>query len=120
MTAFARILASAVAATPGAVGGAFAASDGELVDASTSMDAHDWAVLTAHYGVILASLESWLATHHFGGARHFVIHNRGLDVVVHPVADGYYALLATTPGSPLGRALSSLGEAARELRQEMA
>ena len=120
MTAVARILAGAVAATPGAVGGAFAASDGELVDASTSMDAHDWAVLTAHYGVILANLEALLATHHFGGARHFVVHNRTLDVVVHTVADGYYALLAATPGSPLGRALTSVAGAARELRQEMA
>lgn len=119
MTPFARILERAVASTPGAVGGAFAASDGELVDASTTLDAHDWALLTAHYGVILANLEAMLATKHFGSAHHFVIVHRGLDVVVHTVAEGYYAVLALTPPTSLPHALASIAGAARELRREM-
>lgn len=119
MTPFARILAGAIAATPGAVGGAFAASDGELVDASTTMDEHDWALLTAHHGVILANLEALLATKHFGGARWFVIGHRDLDVAVHTVDDGYFALLATRPPTSLGRSLASLAGAADELRREM-
>ena len=38
MTPFGRILREAVEGTPGAVGGAFAASDGEMVDAFTTRD----------------------------------------------------------------------------------
>ncbi|HVV86573.1 MAG TPA: hypothetical protein VHE35_26125, partial [Kofleriaceae bacterium] len=71
MTTFARILGDAVAATPGAIAGAFAASDGELVDATDAPDRHEWALITAHYGVILANLEAWLATKYFGGVRWF-------------------------------------------------
>jgi hypothetical protein len=119
VTAFARILERAVAVTPNPVGGAFAASDGELVDASTTMDAHDWALLTAHYGVILANLQAMLATKHFGGAHHFVVVHRELDVIVHTVADGYYAVVAARPPTSLPRALTAVAGAARELRQEM-
>lgn len=119
MTPFARILARAVAATPGAIGGAFAASDGEMVDYVTKGDVHEWALLTAHYGVILANLEALLNTQHFGGTCYFVIENSRLDVVVHAVDAGYYALLAVPPPAPIGLALGALAAAAVELRQEM-
>jgi hypothetical protein len=119
VTPFARILTHAVAATPGAIGGAFAAADGELVDAIADGDAHEWALITAHYGVILANLEAWLATKYFGGPRHFVVANRELDVAVHTVDDGYYVLMAMTPPSTIDRALGNLAAAARDLRKEM-
>ena len=56
VTPFAAILRRAVEATPHAIGGAFADSEGEMVDSYSTMDRHDWAVLTAHYGVVLAQL----------------------------------------------------------------
>ena len=73
MTAFAHILRTAVDRTPGAVGSAFAASDGEMVDFIALHDPTDWAILTAHFGVVLASLEAALNTKHFGGAEYFVV-----------------------------------------------
>jgi len=119
VTPFARILARAVADTPGAIGGAFAASDGEMVDHIAHGDPHELALLTAHYGVILANVEALLGTKHFGGARYFVVENRGLDVLVHTVAEGYYALLAVPPPAPLHQALDALATAAAALRREM-
>lgn len=119
MTAFARILGRAVEATPGALAATFAAGDGELVDAAATGHDHEWALLTAHHGVILANLEALLGTKHFGGAEHFVICHRGLEVVVQVVDDGYYALLALTPPAPLARAIANLATAAAELRREM-
>lgn len=119
MTPFARILARAVAHVPGAIGGAFAAADGEMVDCVAAGDSTELAILTAHYGVILSHLEAWLGTKHYGGAEYFVVEHRNLDVLVHTVDDGYYALLAVPPPAPLGRALGALATAARELRQEM-
>jgi hypothetical protein len=48
-----------------------------------------------------------------------VILHRDLDVVVHTVADGYYAVLAARPPTSLPRALASVAIAARELHREM-
>jgi hypothetical protein len=116
---FGAILRRAVAATPGAIGGAFADSDGEMIDGFTTRDPHDWALLTAHYGVVLSHLHAALGTWHFGGPEYFVAQHAVLEIVVHAVAGGYYALLAVTEPAPLGHALRSLRQAAHELHQEM-
>src|SRR5690606_40175287 len=57
VTPFSEILRRAVEATPNAIGGAFADADGEMVDSYSTIDAHEWAVLTAHYGVVMRSEE---------------------------------------------------------------
>lgn len=119
MTPFARILRSAVDRTPNAVGGAFAAYDGEMVDCVAHVDPTELAILTAHYGVVLANLEAALNTKHFGGAEYFVVENSVVDVVVHTVLDGYFALLAIARPTCLATALHALGDAAALLRQEM-
>lgn len=121
MTPFGEILRRAVLATPGAVGGAFADADGEMVDSfAEKYDAHEWAVLTAHYGVVLSQLHAWLGTRHFGGPEYFIAQYAGLDVIVHAIPGGYYALLAISkPTPPLGAALVHLREAALEIHREM-
>ena len=120
MTPFGEILRRAVLATPGAIGGAFADPDGEMVDSYTDHDKHEWAVLTAHYGVVLSQLHAWLGTRHFGGPEYFIAQHGVLDVLVHVLPGGYYALLAVgKPGQPLGAALVNLREVARLLREEM-
>jgi len=120
VTPFGDILRRAVLATPGAIGGAFADAPGEMADWFATEDTYEWAVLTAHYGVILRLLDRWLGTRHFGGPEYFIAQHRGLDVVVHSVAGGYYALIAVkTPSPPLGFALVSLREATEQLREEM-
>ena len=112
----------AVDATPGAIGGAFADSEGEMVDSFATYDKHDWAVLTAVYGVVLSQLHSAFGTWHFGGTEYFIARHASLDVIVHSVSGGYYALLAiadTRGSAPLAIALSSLQQATVELRKEM-
>jgi len=116
---FGAILKRAVQATPGALGGAFADSQGEMIDGFTTQDAHEWALLTAHYGVVLAQLHAAFGTWHFGGPEYFIAQHSAVDVVVHAVPGGYYALLALTEPAPLARALISLREAARALHREM-
>lgn len=132
MTPFGAILQRAVEATPGAIGGAFAANDGELVDAFIGAgvpaghpgpppyDPHDWAVLTAHYGVLLAQVRAWLGTRHFGGPEYFITHHAAVDVVVCVVDASYFALLALrAPGGPLARAMVELRTAVTALHREM-
>lgn len=129
MTPFGEIMKRAVEATPEAVGGAFADADGEMVDAyaRSTFHAHDWAILTAHYGVILSHLHASFGLWHFGGPEYFVARHGKLDIVVHALDGGYYALLAVgrspddrTVDDVAQHALATLHEAAKDLHREMA
>ena len=119
MTPFAAILQRAVQATPNAIGGAFADADGEMVDSFSTIDPHEWAVITAHYGVVLAQLSAAFGTWHFGGPEYFFALHKQLDVIVHAVEGGYYALIAARTPANLGIALETLRTAAVALRKEM-
>ena len=119
MTPFAAILQRAVQATPNAIGGAFADADGEMVDSFSTIDPHEWAVITAHYGVVLAQLSAAFGTWHFGGPEYFFALHKQLDVIVHSVEGGYYALIATHTPANLGLALETMRTAAIALRKEM-
>ena len=120
MTPFAGILKRAVDATPHAIGGAFADSEGEMVDSYTTMNPHDWAVLTAHYGVVLAQLTAAFGTLHFGGPEFFIVQHKRIEVLVYAVEAGYYVLLAfSQPAVLIDPALEVLRGAAVALREEM-
>lgn len=116
---FSEILRVAVESTPGAIGGAFAASDGEMVDYFSSEDPLEWALLTAHYGVLLSHVQLALNTWHYGEAGLILIEHRNMAVLVQSVQEGYYALMAVGTPAPLARAMIALGHAADELRREM-
>lgn len=123
LTPFADIMRRAVEATPGAIGGAFADAEGEMVDGYTTIDREEWAILTAHYGVVLVQLHGAFGTWHYGGPEYFIAQHQRLDVVVHSVSHGYYALLAVAERdgtAPLATALTSLRSAAAELQREIA
>jgi len=116
---FAAIMKTAVEAVPGAIGGAFAAGDGETVDSFAAQDPDEWAIFTAHYGVVLNFVQSALNVFHYGETEFMVVSHTTVDVLVHTVAEGYYALMAVHSPAPLGIALHALEQAARRLRREM-
>jgi hypothetical protein len=121
VTPFGAIIRDAVEATPGAIGGAFADAQGEMIDGYSIQDPHDWALITAHYGVVLAQLHAAFGTWHFGGPEYFIAQHTRLDVIVHAVNHGYYALLAVrSEPAPLGHALHYIRAAATRLEREMA
>lgn len=118
-TVFAEILQRAVSRVPGAVGGAFAAWDGETVDAVSDRNASEWAILTAHYGVILAHIQRALHTFHFGETETVVLSHEQIDVLIQVVGDGYYALLAVAHPGSMACALRELADASSALWREM-
>jgi predicted regulator of Ras-like GTPase activity (Roadblock/LC7/MglB family) len=119
-TPFTRILRGAVEGTPGAVGGAFAAGDGEAIDVvGARWSRGEWELITAHHGIILAHARAALRTFHYGDPAVMVVGHRDLQVVLHEVADGYFALLALEARAALGAALATLEQATRWLRAEM-
>jgi hypothetical protein len=119
ISSFGQILRSAVLATPGAIGGAFADWEGEMIDSYSSRDPHEWALITAHYGIVLSQLDAAFGTWHFGGPEYFIAQHAALDIVVHAVGDQYYALMAVTAPAALALALISLRDAARALQREL-
>jgi hypothetical protein len=120
MTSFATILRHAVESTPGAVGGAFAASDGEMVDSFCTIDATDWALITAHYGVLLSLMHSAFGTWHFGGVEYFTAQHSKYDVMVHAVDSGYYAIMVLGAPAQLAHGFTTLQRSVDDLRREMA
>ncbi|MBA2538674.1 MAG: hypothetical protein H0V17_03490 [Deltaproteobacteria bacterium] len=129
MTPFGEIIRRAVESTPDAVGGSFADSTGEMVDCfAKSYNPLDWAILTAHYGVILANLQAVFGIWHFGGPEFFVAQHQSLGIVVQALDGGYFALIAVdrkAKGKPpdddfANHALASLRVAAPALHREMA
>ena len=119
MTPFGAILKQAVQASPNAIGGSFAASDGEMVDCFATIDAHEWAVLTAQYGIVLAQLISAFGIFHFGGPEYFIARHQKIDVIVHTVDAGYFALLAFAKPADLDVALDQIQAACTQLKREM-
>jgi predicted regulator of Ras-like GTPase activity (Roadblock/LC7/MglB family) len=115
---FADIMRQAVESTPGAIGGAFADADGETVDLFAS-DREDWAILTAHYGIVLNFVKSAFNVFHYGDAQFMLLRHTEVDVMMQSVADGYYAIMAMHSPAPLGTAMSVLDRAVVQLRQEM-
>jgi hypothetical protein len=120
VTPFGEILKDAVHVCPNAIGGAFAASDGEMVDSFSTIDPHEWAVLTAHYGIVMAHLNSCFDTWHYGGPEYFIAQHGKLDIIACAVDSGYYALIALEKPANLGYALAHMRTACAKLKKEMA
>ena len=120
MTPFRDILRRAVQATPGAIGSSFADSEGEMVDWFADYDPHEWAVLTAHYGVVLAQLHSAFGVFHYGAPEYFMVQHAKLGIVVHVVEGGYYVLMALRDPARVTFAVTALSAYLPELQKEMA
>lgn len=119
-TPFGEIMHRAVERIPGAVGGSFAASDGETVDFFTEWEHDEWALVTAHYGVLMRYIQSALNTFHFGEAELVIVSHRDQEVIIQSVHEGYYAMVVLAHPASLAHAMSALGKATEELRKEMA
>jgi hypothetical protein len=127
ITPFGTIMQRVVRSTPRAIGGAFAASDGEMVDSYVLGDAFEFAILTAHFGVLAALVRSAFGTLHHGGVEHYIARYAAMDVVLCAVAAGYYAVIAIrrdpdapADAEPFADVLATLTVATRELLKEMA
>lgn len=119
-TPFGEILRETVGTIPGAIGGAFAAKDGETVDFWTALqDEDDWSLVTAHFGIVVDHVRRALHTFHFGDIEFIHLCYAKLELLIQMVEAQYYVLLALAPPFHLGAAKRSLHEAAVCLRKEM-
>jgi hypothetical protein len=119
VTPFAAILKTTVDASPHAIGGAFADSQGEMVESYSTMNTHDWAVLTAHYGVVLSQLVDAFGTLHYGGPEFFIARHDRIEVIVYAIEHGYYMLLAFSEPPDFDAVFDRLSTASALIKQEM-
>lgn len=117
-SAFQSILADAVGKTPGAIGSAFSAFDGEVVDAFGVAD-YEWDIFSAHYGVVLQGIAAALDTLHFGATQHVIVEHNKIDVLIVAVSNEYYLVLATQSPMAIAQALAVTKITAQRLREEM-
>lgn len=118
-TSFREILRETVQKTPGAIGGALAAGDGELVDYWTTWEQRDWAILTAHFGILVSQIRSALHTFHYGDVQSLYFQFDTITVLIEVVAQNYFAILAVMPPVHLPTTTQALQAASQRLRQEM-
>lgn len=118
-TPFGEILRETVQEIPGAIGGALAAGDGELVDYWTTWEQGEWAILTAHFGILVAQIRSALHTFHYGDAQSLYFQYEKISVLIQVVAQNYFAILAVTPPVHLPSTTKTLEAASQRLRKEM-
>ncbi|MBI4512343.1 MAG: roadblock/LC7 domain-containing protein [Deltaproteobacteria bacterium] len=118
-TVFTPILQRILDRIPGTVGVIFADWEGEAVDQVSSCERHDALVLAAHYGVILKNVQGALKLFHFGDVLELTVSHDRMDIIIRPVCDGYYLVLACEPGVHLASALRETQAAAHALKAEM-
>lgn len=118
-TPFGSILQRAVENTPGAIGGAFSASDGELVDSWTDLEEGDWAIVIATYGITISHVRSALHTFHFGDVKYIHVSHEKLEILAQIIADKYFVLIAVEPPVHLLTAERNLQQASDEILLEM-
>ena len=116
---FGEILRDTVKVTPGALGGALAAGDGETVDYWTTLGEEEWHLLTAHFGILVNHVRRSLHTFHFGDIEFLHFGYEEMDLAVQLVEGDYYVILALKPPVLVGRARRQLRVAALQLRKEM-
>ncbi len=116
---FGDILRKAVEEIPGAVGGALAAGDGETVDFFTSWEDDDWALMTAHIGILVSHIRRSLHTFHFGDIQFLQMGYGKLELAIQLVDQEYYMLIALKPPIQLGIVRRKLEVVTAALRKEM-
>ena len=113
-------MTTAVLSVPGAVGGAFAASDGETVDGfAGEQTPYEWALVTAHFGVIFSMIQRSTKKNFSSFAKSVVIRLSEYDIVLKSVEDGYYAIMALQGTGQIGSAIKALNIASIALKKEM-
>jgi len=109
-----------VAGVPGAQGAIIADGEGEAVDQVGLIDDYDLKVIGAHKGVILYNLRRVAAGLGGDRLREIVITTARARILVLPVTDEYYLVLALDRSALLGRALSAARRCAQTLAKEIA
>jgi predicted regulator of Ras-like GTPase activity (Roadblock/LC7/MglB family) len=115
-----RLLERLLASVPDASAALLLDGNGEVVvEAGPRVDRDRHRLIGAYQGIALHTARQSMERHDVGAISCLVCRYRSGSVILRPLRDGYYLLVALTPEAGLGRALYVSGEIGRELDVEL-
>ena len=105
---------------PGAQGAIIVDWEGEAVDQIGSMDEYELKVIGAHKGVILQNIRATAGRLNQGSLLELVITTSAVQILVMPVTQDYFLVLALDRTDHLGRARFEARRCVLKLYQEIA
>jgi len=117
---FKKIMGNLVDSIPGATGSIFLDWEGESVDQyAVGNDTYHLKVLGAHKGVILNLIGNAQKAAEESTIECVSIKMKNFSVIMAPVNEGYFVVLALKPDSSISKARYGIRHAARALKSEM-
>lgn len=116
---FRELLAQLVARVPGAQGAIIADWEGEAVDQVGLLDDYDLKIIGAHKGIILQNMREVVARLGNDRLSEIVITTSQAQLLVVPVTNDYFLVLALDRSDALGRALLEIRRCSQILREEI-
>jgi predicted regulator of Ras-like GTPase activity (Roadblock/LC7/MglB family) len=93
-------------------------AEGELVVQAGQRDERH-RLIGAYQGLALSAMKKIAATCDLGGLDYLVRRHAGGSVVLRPLKDGYYLVVAVAPGVSAGPAIFHSAQAREELNEEL-
>lgn len=113
------ILQDLVDGVPGSLGAIFADWEGEAVEHVARMDDFQLKVMGAHQGIILENLRQAASRLGKGPVQEVVIQARAMSILVTPVTDEYFVVLALEGDALVARARPAIRFCCDRLRTEI-
>jgi predicted regulator of Ras-like GTPase activity (Roadblock/LC7/MglB family) len=115
-----RLLERLLASVPGALAALLLDQNGEVVvDAGPQVDRQRHRLIGAYQGIALAAARRGIARHDVGAIGSIVCRYAFATIILQPLRDGYYLLVALAPTANLGRGLHFSAEIGAELDAEL-
>jgi predicted regulator of Ras-like GTPase activity (Roadblock/LC7/MglB family) len=105
---YARILQDLIQCTRGARAALLLDGDGEVVVEAGERDERH-RLIAAYQGITLMSLRRLAGRYEWGGVRHVVLRYQEGSLIVRPLRDAYYLLVALSPDAPVAEGLHRTG-----------
>ncbi|NCO52802.1 MAG: roadblock/LC7 domain-containing protein [Deltaproteobacteria bacterium] len=116
---FKEILEDMLSQLPGAEGAIIADWEGEAVDQVARIDDFEMKILGAHKGIILTRLRDALQRVDGGEIEEVLIHFARTTVLITPLNEDYFLVLALASKVLTARAASVMRRCAAQLRREI-
>lgn len=102
-----------------AIGAIFVDGDGEAVEHCSRDSDYDIRLLGAYKGIIMNNMREIAKRLEFGEVKEMLISFDKAELILSPVAEGYFLLLFLQPQSNIGKGIIRLRNAIKEIRKEL-
>jgi predicted regulator of Ras-like GTPase activity (Roadblock/LC7/MglB family) len=116
---FQKILQPLVYDIENAIGAIFVDGDGEAVEHLSRDPDCNIKLLGAYKGIIMNNMREIAKRLELGDVKEMVVSFDNAELILSPVAEGYFLLLFLQPHSNIGKGMIRLRDAIKEIRKEL-